>query len=255
MTADEALIELLARLDSRRGAFVLINSSELSDWPANVVTVMKSQGLLSQARPAKSAVCLGCERDCVMTVHVMPDAAGHSQAFIVCDKRKDVGRVPVPLESLDQWQASGDALADMLAELLGLRRSGAASSEAFRWEIGLFKGAKHNSHLALFADGGMLLSLAGHRIPLVEVLTFDGKAFKVDKRKLTRIADQPALGGGDVESADQRRERLKKRMQELKKKGVKAFQKTLADEEGISISRLKQLLNEDNEPKKSKSPW
>lgn len=255
MTADEVLIELLDRLASSRGNAVPISHCELNDWPANIVSAMKKQGLLSQARPAKSTVCPGCEQECVMPVHFISNAAGHSQAFIVCDKRDDVSRVPIPLESLDQWQASGDALADMLAELLGLRRSGAASSEAFRWEIGLFKGAKHNSHLALHADGRLLLSLAGHTIQLVELLTFDGKAFKVDKRKLTRLADQSALGGGDVESKAQRQERLKKRVQELKKNGVKPFLKTVAEEEGFSVTRLKQLLEEDSEPKKSKSTW
>lgn len=216
---------------------------------------MKKLGFLSQARPAKSTVCPGCERECVMPLHFMSNSAGHSQALIVCDKRDDVSRVPVALEALEQWQSSADALADMLAQLLDLRRSGAASSEPTRWEIGLFKGAKHSSHLILYVDGGFLLSLAGHTISLVEVLTFDGKLFKVDKRKLTRFADQPALGGGDAESKAQRQERLKKRVQELKKKGSKTFLKTVADEEGFSVSRLKQLLTEDNEAKKSKSPW
>lgn len=255
MTSDDALIEILERLGSMHGSTVLIDSSELRHWPANVVAAMKKQGWLSKARPAKSAVCPGCERECVMPVHFMSHANGHSQALIVCDKRDDISRVPVAVEYLEQWQASGDSIADMLAELLELRRFGSNKSEAVRWEIGLLKGGKHASHLVLYADGGLLLSLAGHTIPLVEVLFFDGKGFKVDKRKLTRLVDQPVLGGGDVESADQRRERLRKRVQELKNKDVNAFLKTVAEEEGISISRLKQLLKEDSEPKKSKSPW
>ena len=244
MTADEVLIELIDCLASVRGNSVMISNSELANWPADIVSAVMAQGLLSQTRPAKSTVCPGCERECVMPLHFMSNLAGHSQALIVCDKRDDVSRVPVPLEALEQWHSSADALADMLAQLLGLRRSGAASSEPTRWEIGLFKGAKHSSHLVLYVDGGFLLSLAGHTISLVEVLTFDGKLFKVDKRKLNQFADQPALGGGDIESAAQRRERLKKRELELKKKGVKAFQKILAEEEGISISRIKQLLQE-----------
>ena len=190
-----------------------------------------------------------------MPLHFMSNSAGHSQALIVCDKRDDVGRVRVELKTMEQWQTSADALADMLAQLLGLRRSGVTSSEAFRWEVGLLKGAKHASHLVLNVNGGLVLSLAGHTVSLDEVLMFDGKVFKVDKRKLTRLADQPALGGGDVESAEQRRQRLKRRVQELKDKGIKAFLKTVAEEEGIGISRLKQLLEEDNAPKKTKSTW
>lgn len=255
MTADEVLVELFERLASVRGSSVVISSRELANWPANIVSAMKKQGLLSQARPAKSTICPDCERECLMPLHFMSNSAGHSQALIVCDKRDDVNRVLVTLDSLEQWQTSADALTDMLAQLSGLRGSGVTNSEAFRWEVGLLKGAKHASHLVLKIDGGLILSLAGHTVPLDEVLTFDGKLFKVDKRKLTRLADQPALGGGDVESAEQRRQRLKKRVQEVKDQGNRAFLKTVAAEEVISIPRLKQLLHEENEPKKSKPNW
>ncbi|WGS83804.1 hypothetical protein [Methylomonas sp. UP202] len=253
MTPDETLIELLERLGSMRGAPVLIDSRALRQWPTSIVAAMIQQGLLSKASPAKSAVCTGCERECMMPVHLMSNATGHVQALMVCDKRDDISRVPVAIECLEQRQASGDSLANMLAALLDLRKADKTGSETARWEIGLLKGAKHTSHLVLTADAGLLLSLAGHTVAVVEVLTFDDQAFKVDKRKLTRFVDQPALGGGDVESAAQRKERLKKRVQVLTNKGIKAFLKTVAEEEGISVSRLKQLLAEDDEPKKSKS--
>ena len=44
------------------------------------------------------------------------------------------------------------------------------------------------------------------------------------------------------ETPIKRRERLKMRIQEKKAEGCKAFLKEVADEEGISVSRLKQLL-------------
>ncbi len=68
---------------------------------------------------------------------------------------------------------------------------------------------------------------------------------------MTRLVDQPVAGAGDEESAAQRRERLKKRVQAVKAKGTKAFLKTVAEEEGISSSRLKQLLREEPEPTKA----
>ncbi len=255
MTPDETLIELLERLVSMRGAPVLIDSRELRQWPAPIVSALKKQGLLSKAPPAKSAVCPGCERECMMRVHLMSNATGRVQALIVCDKRDDISRVPVAVECLEQWQASGDSLANLLAALLDLRKADKTGLETARWEIGLLKGAKHTSHLVLSADDRLLLSLAGHTVAVVEVLTFDGQALKVDKRKLTRLVDQPSLGGGDVESAAQRKERIKKRVQALKNKGIRAFLKTVAEEEGIGVSRIKQLLAEDDEPKKSKSSW
>ena len=45
------------------------------------------------------------------------------------------------------------------------------------------------------------------------------------------------------ETSDQRVARLKKRKKELQEKGVKNFNQRIADEEGISISRVKQLIS------------
>jgi hypothetical protein len=190
-----------------------------------------------------------------MPVHVLPDKAREPAAFIVCDKRSDINRVSLPVGSLEQWQASGDSIAALLAALLGLHRSGASSTDAARWEVGIVKGTKHSSHVVLVADGKLILSLAGHSVPLADVLTLEGDAFKVDRRTLALLVDQPVAGAGDVESAAHRRERLKKRVQAIKNKGVKAFLKTVAEEEGITVSRLKQLLREETTPAKSRQGW
>jgi hypothetical protein len=77
---------------------------------------------------------------------------------------------------------------------------------------------------------------------LADILTFDGKDFKVDRRTLVPLVDKPISGAGDVESATQRRVRLKKWVQAAKDKGNEAFLKTVAEAEGISVARLKQLV-------------
>ena len=109
----------------------------------------------------------------------------------------------------------------------------------------MMKGAKHASHLVLLADGELKLSLAGHLIALGDVLEVKGDRFAVDKRMLIRLLDQPVAGAGDAESAEQRRERLKARVRAEKARGTKAFLKVVAEEEGISASRLKQLVREE----------
>jgi hypothetical protein len=255
MTPDAALVELLERVGARQGVPVVVSDHELSEWPDAAVATMKSQSLIKKARPATSAVCPGCERECVMPVHVLPAKVRDPEAFIVCNKRSDINRVAMPVSRLEQWQATGDSVADLLAGLLGLHRSGASGTDAARLEVGMFKGAKHSGHLVLVADGTLTLSLAGHSIPLADVLALEGNAFRVDRRTLNRLVDQPVAGTGDVESAAHRRERLKKRTQALKNKGVKAFLKTVAEEEGITVSRLKQLLCKETTPAKSQQGW
>lgn len=241
MKPESALIELLQRVGVQNGGATFISAQELSGWPAVTVAAMKSQELIKKARPAVSVVCPGCERECIMPVHVRTAKGREPDAFIVCDKRDDVSRVAVAGDLIEQWQCSGDAIAALLSMLLGLHRSEVGATAA-RWDLGVFKGVKHSSHIVLLADGQLTISLAGHTVSLADTLIFDGKALNVDRRMLTRLVDKPVAGAGDAESSEQRKARLEKRVQDLKAKGVRAFLKEVAEEEGIHVSRLKQIL-------------
>ena len=174
MTPEVVLVELLDRIGAHRGATVVISAHELSTWPGAAITAMKSQGLLTKVRPATSTVCPECERECVMPVHMLPDKAREPEAFVVCDKRSDIYRVPVPVSCLEQWQASGSSIATLLSGLLGLHRSGASGTDAARWDVGTLKGIKHSSHVVLVADSKLTLSLPGHSVPLADVLALEG---------------------------------------------------------------------------------
>ncbi|MEJ1388535.1 MAG: hypothetical protein RPU12_11560 [Candidatus Sedimenticola sp. (ex Thyasira tokunagai)] len=255
MTPEDALIELLDRVAALQGASTLFNTAGLAQWPSDAVSAMIAQKLITKVRPASSVVCPGCEDECTMPVHTIPVPSGDPALFVVCDKRSDTNRVEISPDALAQWQATGNSIANLLARLLGLRRSNVGDTLSSRWEIGVFKGAKHSSHLVLLADDKLTLTLAGHSIALVEVLVLEGDTFKVDKRRLTHLVDQPVTGAGDIESAVQRRERIKKRVQDERAKGTKAFLKVVAEEEGISITRLKQLTKDDSKPDKPSFTW
>jgi hypothetical protein len=175
--------------------------------------------------------------------------------FIVCDRRSDISRVPVAISQVEQWQTSGTLIADLLARLLGLCRPATDKPEVARWDIGLLKGRKYSSHLVLLAEGSLKLALAGHSMALSDALFLEGTAFEVDQRALTRLVDQPIAGGGDQESAAQRRERLQKRVDAERARGNRAFNKTVAEEEGINLSRLKQILTSKPKPVKTRSKW
>ena len=86
-------------------------------------------------------------------------------------------------------------------------------------------------------------------------LELKGDRFSVNRRTLDRLVDQPVAGAGDAESAEQRRERLKVRVRAQKARGTRAFLKVVADEEGISVSRLKQLVKKEPEPTKARLRW
>jgi len=241
MMPRDALAELLARIGANGGAAVFVGAQELEEWPAAAVAAMKAQKLIAPASPAASAVCPGCERGCVMPVHVIPARSDVARAFVICDKRSDINRVNVPIGSLEQWQASGATVAAWLANLLGLHGSSPTYSAPDRWEVGVFRGTTHASHIVLLADRELRLALAGHSMRLADALDVQGDRVVIDRRMLNRCVDHPVAGAGDTESAEARRDRLKARVQAEKAKGTRAFLKTVAREEGISVSRLKQI--------------
>lgn len=71
-----------------------------------------------------------------------------------------------------------------------------------------------------------------------------GKVLTVDKSGLVNLVDRP-LDDVLSESPEARRERIRERVDAEKAKGTKAFIRVVAEEEGISSTRLKQLLKDD----------
>ena len=116
------------------------------------------------------------------------------------------------------------------------------------------KGRKHNGQVTLLADGNSLaLALGGHMIPLVDVLSFDKNFLALDKAALIRMMDNPA-GKSEIESPDARKARLIARVNQEKAKGTRAFLQVVADEEGINVSRLKQIIYEKQKSDSTTTP-
>ena len=119
MTPQAALIELLGRVGASQGNAVLVNDEDLTQWPTAAVDAMKTQGLLAKTKPASSVICPGCERECVMPVNIIPAKENFpARAFISCDKRSDISRVPVSFEKLNQWQCTINSVCDLLQPAL-----------------------------------------------------------------------------------------------------------------------------------------
>lgn len=244
MTPAAALGELLARLAASRGAAVYVGDDELAGWPVALVADLKASRVVVRASPAASAVCAGCERACAMPVEVLPEEGHGAAAFIVCDKRSDINRVAVPIASLERWKASGELLADCLARLLSFESRSQNAVAGGRWAIGMLEGSKHKDRLVLHAgDDRLTLAVAGHAVALDEVLTIREQAIWLNRALLLQCVDQPtgSVAAGS-EPPDERRDRLLRRRQQLEAKGVRNFLQTIAAEEGVSPSAVKQAM-------------
>lgn len=247
MNPADVLPTVLDRLTAAAGEVALFSERELAEWPAAALARLKAEGLLVKGPPADAVVCPGCEEGCTMPLEIETNASGALCAFVVCDKREDVARVAIARDLLEQWTCSPERLADVLARLLDIRRSG-SDATARRWDVGVLKGAKGSAHVVLGIENELRLTIAGHSLPVADALELGERVLSIERRALLRCVDNPVAAAGDEPSAAQRRERLRKRRNELKAAGKRNFNQLLAAEEGISVSAIKQLLQEKKQP-------
>lgn len=253
LTSGEALAEALARLGAARGQVLAFSADELQHWPAEALAALKAHGVLRPGKPADTAVCPGCERACVMPVQQRqrPGLAAASAAFVVCDRRDDIGRVTLALAHLERWRVDAQTLGDALAGLLGAGTCYPVPGAAGAYRLGVVAGAVDKAPVLLRFDeqGGMRLDVAGHAVEVASVLTVRTGKLVLDIRHLVRCADAPAPGVAlAAETPAQRTARLQARKAVLQQRGVRAFLPVLAEEEGVSVSMIKRILGRSPEP-------
>jgi hypothetical protein len=189
MTPQAALIELLGRVGARLGESVTVSTEELSQWPAAAVSALKLQGLLLKARPAKSVICDGCEQDCSMPVQTVTRANGSVTSFVVCDKRSDTNRVPVPAARLALWRCDAQAVSGFVAASLGLQQTTVQPSEAGLLPIGMARGNKRAQMLGLRVQDQLALVAGPNAMPLADVIGFENGGFTLDRPVIHQMVD------------------------------------------------------------------
>ena len=170
---------------------------------------MKSQKLIVKARPASSTVCQGCERDCVMPVHSLSATTGKTSSFIVCDKRSDVNRVPIPAERLTQWQCKADLVCRFISASLALRQPVKKADDGGRWEIGMVSGDKRSQMLCLEASGKLTLIAGGSIVPLAEFIEYHDGAYVLDDAQIRHLVDSATTADDRYTPSNARREARK----------------------------------------------
>lgn len=224
MTPQAALIELLGRVGASQGAATLINEDELRLWPNEAVMAMKAQRLLMKARPASSAICPGCERNCVMPVHVLPpEGKRPARAFVMCDKRGDINRVAIPLTKLTQWKCNADAVCRFVATSLALRRSEEQTTSADLRNIGITTGDKRSQMLCLQANGALALVAGGNSLPLAELIEYHDDAYSLDGVMIRQLVDAATTADNRYTPSNVKREARKLDTQAMYESWRKAY--------------------------------
>ncbi|MCP5246577.1 MAG: hypothetical protein H6937_11790 [Burkholderiales bacterium] len=210
MTPQAAMIELLERFGASAAKAIFINEEELTGWPVEAVTAFKTQKLMTKAKPATSAICSGCERECVMPVHIIPAKENSTaRAFISCDKRSDISRITVSLAKLNQWQCTIDSVREFVVSSLKLRQSNQHTDKPNLINIGIVKGNKRSQMLSLETDGVLSLMAGNSQLPLTELIEYRDSAYSLDAALIRQLVDSATTADNRYTPSNAKREARK----------------------------------------------
>jgi hypothetical protein len=196
MTESELLEQIVERLALSEVGAEIFGTIDARQWPDGALASLVKAKVFRPAQPAQVIECDGCEKSCFKPVHIRPEERARAPyAFIACDESEDMGRIPVELGRLKQWQITGETLAGAVVGLLGLSKPPVAEGAGKRWTLGLIKGTESKGAVTLSIQNGAVLILAGQRVPLTQVLTLDSRGLKAEKAALLRALS------GDAPSA------------------------------------------------------
>ncbi len=189
MTPLEVLIELVDRLGASGSHTVVISESELGRWPGEAIHALKSQRIIGKAKAADSAVCPGCEEECVMPVITLSGGEGATRSFILCEQRDDTNRVPVTTSHLLQWRCSLELMCGFVADSLGLLRGRLQRNQAGMLEIGLVTGTKRVQMICMEITDRVQAVVGQNKVDLAELVVFEDGKYSVQQGMIQLLVD------------------------------------------------------------------
>jgi hypothetical protein len=221
MKQEEVLQELLLILGSNGGG--TLSWEQVQNWPKDAIEIFQNAGWIKPITSAKSVVCPGCEESCFMPVHVLPTVQGKPiRAFVACDKRDDMGNIPIPLDNLQQWQVTESQVAQWIARQLDLKGKPKKDKKSHNFILGDIQGQKQSSRLELVFTEPISLKISNHFLPLVEVLYFDKNEIQIDRETILRMVDKSSPSD-QYQPSTARRETRKLDTQARNKSWQKAY--------------------------------
>jgi len=128
------------------------------------------------------------------------------KAFITCDKRDDIGRVPVDFRRMEQWQSNTNAVCKFIADSLGLHRSTKVVASNNLCEIGIAAGNKRRQMLCLQVNSALHLVAGNNKIPLSELVEYDDNGFRLDETAIRSLVDTATTADSRYTPSNAKRE-------------------------------------------------
>ena len=144
----------------------------------------------------------------------------------------------VDLESLKQWQTSGEAVAAFLARVLGIQRPLNMATKARRWDVGRLRSKRIESVVLAIVDALTLVEVAGYAVELDEVLSLSAGRLLLDRPILDAYVDNPLSGRRDKLDLAARVAQIDAEIEANRKAGIDPPQAAALKKWGISRQRL-----------------
>ncbi|MFQ5443581.1 MAG: hypothetical protein ACE5EK_03080 [Nitrospinales bacterium] len=240
MKLENVLQELIQHLNSQSEG--TIAWEQVREWPEGAVSIFQKAGWIKTKAPAKTVVCPGCEENCFMPVHVSPTIQGQpAKAYVACDRRDDMGRIPISPDYLQQWQITENQVAHWVARELGLKGKPKKDKTTRTIQIGDIQGKKQSGRLDLVTVEPVSLKTSGHILPLNEIIFFESNELQIDREAILNMVDrspptdryQPSIA---------RREARKLKTQEMYKSWRKAYQELKKNRRNMSDTWYSQQI-------------
>ena len=132
MTYRQILKTILASVDSPLSRSLTFD--DVVAWPESAVALLERSGILKRGGVPQTVVCDGCEEGCIEDVEWWCAEDDILSAYVICERRSDIGRVKVRPERLATWEVSCGGLADVIARELGGRANELARGRL--WLVG-----------------------------------------------------------------------------------------------------------------------
>ena len=224
MTLADVLQEILQRLGPE-GDTVLA-WEQVRRWPKGAIEALQEAGWVAPTAAATMVECSGCEENCFKPVHVLPARNGQpARAYVACDEPPAMGRVKIHLSRLRQWQVTDAQLARWLTGALGLKGKPERDRASGVFTLGNLQGKKRLGALKFDTTGPASLKVAGHSIPLSEVVNFEGNHPIIDRAAIQGMVDLPPMSeaAGHRQSSTARREARKLNTQAMHERWQTAY--------------------------------
>lgn len=223
MILEDVLQELVKVLGSKNGG--TISWELVREWPEEAIELFQSAGWIKPKASSKSVTCPGCEENCFMPVHVFPAIQGKPvRAFVACDRRDDMGNIPIPLDTLRQWQTTEKQVAGWIGRELGIRNKPKKDKTTRNFLIGDVQGKKKTGPLELVCEKLTSLKASEHLLSLNEVVYFENNGIKIDQEAILNLVNRPS-SPDRYKPSNARREAQKLDTQAMYKGWQRAYRK------------------------------